>query len=131
MQKIKHYVILTLIVLFLVFTGFSAIYICEQDQKLKANQLALMVDSDSLEFRKRFRNVNPPDNFKEPYDRMADYYSEDQTNRRKFRILDPNRKRIFDGSRLDNLAHKIFKIAGSLLALILVLDFGKRRLYNG
>lgn len=60
------------------------------------------------------------------YDTDLDPAPEPDRGRRR-RIINPDGKRMFDGSRINKMSTSILYLAGSLLALIMVLSFGFSR----
>lgn len=134
---LENFLIVAFIVLTLIFVHALVVGVSQRnyDLALEESQSGLE-DIDKLSFRffkkRREGKQLTPEEIDEEMEVIEDFHSEESKKKRRrlFPILDPDRPKIFDGSLFKNMTGNILKLAGSLLILILVIDFGKRRLFG-
>lgn len=124
-------------ILLTVSVVFVSVGISERSHQ-KNSAVSLKQDLDELENKAKFfwkskkedKETDPK--FEESFKFMENFYSEEEVKKRKkrFRLLDPTRRRFFDGRMFTSVALGILKVSGALLVLIFVVDYGVGRFKN-
>lgn len=124
-QKFLLPTILFVVVLFGVLLGGYLIE--EQTYEAQATQAVAEMEEELTGFR-RLRDRRQADEPEILIDENGETIEEEPRRRKRRRLLDPDRPRIFDGGRIKGFGVALIWLAGGLVALAMAIGFLKSKI---